>query len=144
MKLILLAVLLGNMQVTSYRSVPEQTDDTPFITSIGEKVCKDGVAASQDLLANGTVHYGDWLYIEGIGLKRVNDTMHERHKQAVDIWVATYAEEKAIGIRHNNVWLVKPSFAKEISLPRKVSKKYYLKNANIKKTTPSQKLGIKN
>ena len=36
--LILIVTLLGNLQVTSYRSVPNQTDNSPYFTSIGERV----------------------------------------------------------------------------------------------------------
>lgn len=94
MKLILISVLIGSFNTTAYRSVPNQTDSSPFITSIGEHVCKDGVAVSQDLLKSKRIKYGDWLYIEDIGLKRVNDTMHSRFKNHVDVWVGSYAEEK--------------------------------------------------
>jgi 3D (Asp-Asp-Asp) domain-containing protein len=82
--------------VTAYRSVPEQTDDTPFITSIGEHVSKFGCAVSQDLLASGKVRYGDYICIEGLKCCLVNDTMALRNKNAVDVWVATKAEESAI------------------------------------------------
>lgn len=88
-------IFIGSLTLTSYRSVPSQTDSTPFITSIGERVCKDGVAVSQDLLLSGTVKYGDWLYIDGVGLKKVNDTMNQRHKNHIDIWVESYDQEKA-------------------------------------------------
>lgn len=105
---ILLAMsLLGSMTVTSYRSVPAQTDSSPYVTSIGEKVNKSGVAVSQDLLKRGVVKYGDILYIEGYGLKVVNDTMNPRHTNHCDIWVATYAEEKKIGTRKLLIYKVK-------------------------------------
>lgn len=110
MKLILIWTLLGNMTVTSYRSVPEQTDSTPFITATGEHVTPHGAALSRDLLERwgGPVSYGDYIYIEGIGIKVVNDTMHPRHKNHVDIWVATYEEEKAIGWQKNKkIYLIK-------------------------------------
>ncbi len=104
-------VLISQLVVTSYRSVPAQTDSSPFYTSTGEHVCKDGIAVSQDLLLSGKVKYGDWVYVESIGLKKVNDTMNPRHKRHVDIWVGTYREEKEFdqqyGHRKLKVWLVK-------------------------------------
>lgn len=110
MKLILISIFLGNFNVTAYRSVPNQTDDSPYITSIGERVCKDGVAVSQDLLKSKKIKYGDWLYIEGIGLKRVNDTMNIRFKNHIDVWVKTYEEEKKFHNkfkdRQMKVWIV--------------------------------------
>jgi 3D (Asp-Asp-Asp) domain-containing protein len=94
MNLVLTAVLIGQLTTTSYRSVKEQCDPTPYHTSTGERVCQDGVAVSQDLLRSGKVKYGDWVYVESIGLKRVKDTMHHRHKNHIDIWVKTLKEEQ--------------------------------------------------
>lgn len=89
-------LVLGQLMVTAYRSVPEQTDDSPFITSIGHRTHPFGCAVSQDLLASGKVKYGDFLHIEGVGSCVVNDTTHERHTNLVDKWVETYAQEKAL------------------------------------------------
>ncbi len=101
------ALLLGVLTVTSYRSVPEQTDDTPFITSIGEHVHVGGIAVSQDLLKSGVVEYHDILYVEGFGFYQVNDTMNHRHVKHVDIWVETLAEEKIVGVQYHKVYLMK-------------------------------------
>jgi 3D (Asp-Asp-Asp) domain-containing protein len=100
---------VGVLQVTSYRSVTEQTDSSPFYTSTGEKVHPFGVALSRDLLKRwgGPFDYGDLVYIDGYGFKIVNDCMAQRHKKAIDIWVETLAQEKKIGVRRANVWLVK-------------------------------------
>jgi len=108
-KLVLIPVLLGNMTITSYRSLEAQTDDTPFITASGEHVHSNGVALSRDLLKRwgGPVSYGDTIYIEGYGLKVVTDCMNARHKQHVDVWVKTLAEEKAVGWKKGNVWIIK-------------------------------------
>jgi 3D (Asp-Asp-Asp) domain-containing protein len=69
-----------------------------------------GCAVSQDLLREGIVHYGDLVYVEGIGFKYINDTMHSRIKRQFDIWVETPAEEKAhdkkFGKRKLKVWLI--------------------------------------
>lgn len=114
MNLILIPVLLGQLVVTSYRSVPEQTDSTPFHTSIGEHVHPHGVAVSRDLLKRwgGPLDYGDTIYIEGVGLKVVNDVMNERHKQRIDVWVSTLDDEKQFHKEHKSrkyqAWLIKP------------------------------------
>lgn len=113
MSLILIGLFVGNLQVTSYRSVRAQTDDSPFITSTGERVCRDGVAVSQDLLRSKRIKYGDWLYVEGIGLKRVNDTMNKRHTNHIDVWVPSLEAEKSFHRRFKgkrvNVWVIKQS-----------------------------------
>lgn len=90
---------LSNVRITAYRSVPQQTDSTPFITSIGHRVSQQGCAVSPDLMASGEACYGDAITIDGIGLKIVNDTTHPRLKRTIDVWTATYAEEKKMGIR---------------------------------------------
>jgi 3D (Asp-Asp-Asp) domain-containing protein len=89
-------LVLGQLMVTAYRSVPEQTDDSPFITSIGHPTHPFGCAVSQDLLASGQIKYGDTVCVEGLKCCIANDTMNARHTNWVDIWVATYAEEKAL------------------------------------------------
>lgn len=104
-------VLLGVLQVTSYRPVPAQTKPECTSrhhceTSTGENVSELGVAVSQDLLESGRVHYGDVLYIAGVGYRIVDDTMARRNRQAVDIFVYTKNEERKIGTRHLKVWLV--------------------------------------
>lgn len=50
MKLVIVGLLLGQMTITSYRSIPKQTDSSPHYTSIGEHVHPHGCAVSQDLL----------------------------------------------------------------------------------------------
>lgn len=110
-ELLLISVFVGNLTITSYRSVPEQTDDSPYLTSIGERVNNHGVAVSQDLLKSGVLHYGDLLYIDGQGFKTVNDTMNPRVMKHLDIWVESYDEEKNFDKNFKGqkpkVWLVK-------------------------------------
>lgn len=119
----LILTLVGNLVLTSYRSLPNQTDDTPYYTSIGERVHPHGVAVSRDLLCplakdkykihnrnkclyRSKLHYGDWLYVEGFGLKTVNNVMAARHKGRIDVWVSSYPQEKQIGTRKVRVYEV--------------------------------------
>lgn len=140
--LVLTAVYLANLTLTSYRSTPNQTDSTPFETSINERVGLHGAAISQDLLCTACrrlhrrcahpevgkwIHYGDCLYIEGVGFKIVNDCMgvrkHYRVRERygahllfikqlkwVDCWVPSYKEEHAFhkqhGINKTQVWKI--------------------------------------
>lgn len=108
MHLTVIALLIGSMTLTSYRSVPQQTDETPFHTSIGERVSVRGCAVSRDLLKRwgGPLNYGDLIYIEGTGYRFVNDCMAARHKRAVDVWVETYKDEKEFGVRKGQIWLI--------------------------------------
>lgn len=115
----MLLVSTMTFQVTSYRSVPEQTDSTPFHTSIGTRVRKGICAVSRDVVNKqdtGAVKYGDILWIEVINdpeLSRyclVADTMNKRHTKSVDFWVATHAEEKRIQVKRGRVYkLIQPN-----------------------------------
>ncbi len=76
--------------VTAYSSSPDETDDTPFITASG-KFAQDGFAAT-NMLPFGTKIkipelYGDKIFI-------IEDRMHERKQNVVDIWMPS--KEKAI------------------------------------------------
>jgi 3D (Asp-Asp-Asp) domain-containing protein len=108
-------IVLWSM-VTAYRSVPTQTDKTPFHTSINEHVSNAGVAVSRDQLCPASlfrdirikrhgasschlkhkVHYGDVVHITGVGYRIVNDCMAARHRNAWDVWVPNFAAERAI------------------------------------------------
>lgn len=107
MNIVLAAVLLGNLTVTSYQPVSKQTDSSPTWTSIGDRTTKFGVAVSQDLLKSGKVKYGDILYIPGFGYRVVNDCMHKRMTNHIDLLVFTHAEEKRVGTRHLKVYVVR-------------------------------------
>lgn len=123
--LLVITLWLGSFTVTSYRSVPNQTDSSPFITSIGENTNEHGVAVSQDLLKRGLIRYGDLVYIENIGFKHVNDCMGETQcvqwqdkkcakrvpiKNQFDVWVKTKQHEIDFDKHYRNkklkVWLV--------------------------------------
>lgn len=121
MDLVLKAVFIGCLTVTSYRSVPGQTDDTPFYTSINEHVRAGGCAISRDLLCGACrrlhrrcdrpdnptkLHYGDWLYIERYKFRQVNDVMGAREHY----WVKTKHGRKRMFVtirRHIDIWVGK-------------------------------------
>lgn len=132
---IITASYLQPLKVTSYQSIPAQTDSTPFQTSTGQRVHPHGVAISRDLLCGACkklhkrcqhpeyedkVHYGDWLLIEGIGLKNVNDclapativsrTKSYRIEKQLDVWVSSLEEEqkhhKKFGFNKLKVWRI--------------------------------------
>lgn len=135
-KLLIIAWLVGKLTITSYRSIPQQTDDSPLYTSTNQHVYKGGCAISRDLLCKACrrlhhrckrpddrryIHYGDYLYVQGHGIVQVNDVMgavehytvrtkggkkirfHTIRNQ-IDIWCASYAEEKRYGVSKVFVW----------------------------------------
>lgn len=133
--LILIATLVGNLTVTSYRPVKEQTDNSPFYTSTAEHVRAGGCAVSRDLLCGACrklhrrcerpdnptkLHYGEWLYIGKYGYRQVNDVMGDYTTQRVkgkkvripirrhiDIFVWTLKQERSVGVRKINVFKIK-------------------------------------
>lgn len=68
--------------VTAYSSTPDQTDDTPFITAKGTFV-RDGIVAANFLEFGTKVRipelFGDKIFV-------VEDRMHRRYSDRVDIW----------------------------------------------------------
>lgn len=87
---------IAYMTITSYTSLPGETDDSPFITADGSHV-SDGIVA-----ANG-LPFGTRMRIPALfGAKvfEVHDRMNPRYSNRIDIWVDTRAKARAIGIRH--------------------------------------------
>lgn len=106
------ALLIGTMTVTSYRATPAQTKPTctgrhTCETSTGENVSELGAAVSQDLLASGKVRYRDVLYIPSIGYRIVNDCTNIRLHNTVDVFVYTKREERAFGVKHLKVYVIR-------------------------------------
>lgn len=91
---LLTLVAVSSISLTAYQSVPEQTDESPFITSIGHQTSEAGVAVSRELLWSGEVCYGDIVYIPGEGSRVVNDVMAQRHVRSMDVWVPNIEAER--------------------------------------------------
>lgn len=100
-------ILVGVLPVTSYMAEPQQTDDTPYRTSINHRVNPFGIAVSQDLMQTGEVCYGDVVYVEGFGPRMVNDVMNKRHRRRVDLFVETKAEERLVGNQRRAVYVMR-------------------------------------
>ncbi|PIR88861.1 MAG: hypothetical protein COU07_04200 [Candidatus Harrisonbacteria bacterium CG10_big_fil_rev_8_21_14_0_10_40_38] len=81
--------------ITAYSSTPDQTDDTPFITASGTHV-RDGIVAANFLPIGTKIQipelFGDKIFV-------VEDRMHERFSDRVDVWFATREEAKTFGLR---------------------------------------------
>ncbi len=78
---------------TAYSSAPEQTDETPFITASGSYV-RNGVAAS-NFLPFGTKFripklFGNRVFV-------IEDRMHSRYGDRVDIWFTDEKEALKFG-----------------------------------------------
>ncbi|MBI2587809.1 3D domain-containing protein [Candidatus Azambacteria bacterium] len=81
--------------VTAYSSTPDQTDHTPFITANGTTV-RDGIVAA-NFLPFGTKLRLPKLFGEKIFT--VEDRMHPRFSNTLDIWFETRAQAKQFGVK---------------------------------------------
>ena len=82
------------LTVTAYTASEDETDSTPNTTAIMEEP-KSGrtVAVSQDLKR----FLGAKVYIEGIGIRVVNDLMNERYRRSIDVFVGAKEQATEIG-----------------------------------------------
>ncbi|GGJ60307.1 3D domain-containing protein [Deinococcus aquiradiocola] len=99
---------------TAYNSTPGQTDATPYITATGTRVRSGVVALSRDLLAR--FPYGTRITIEDLSGRYssylrgrvfvVEDTMHPRIGNTVDVWMGSRSEALAWGSRNIRITAV--------------------------------------
>ncbi len=88
---------------TAYSSSPDQTDDTPFITSNGKRVY-DGLIAANWLPYNTKIRIPD---IFGDKVFTVNDRMNARYESGrFDVWMPSRASAKHFGVKHTRVQII--------------------------------------
>lgn len=86
------------LKATAYNSLPNQTDSTPHITATGTRTRPGVIAMSRDMLK--LFPYGTRVSIQDLSGRYnfsgrvfiVEDTMHARKTNQVDIWMPTYRE----------------------------------------------------
>ena len=81
--------------VTAYSSEVAQTDDTPYTTASGTRV-RQGVVAANWLPIGTKVRIPD-LFDDQVFV--VEDRMHSRHTNRLDVWFPTRAEAVQFGAR---------------------------------------------
>jgi 3D (Asp-Asp-Asp) domain-containing protein len=109
---------------TAYNSMVSQTNDQPFITATGRRTGWGIVAVSRDLLG-GDLPYGTLVRLRDLGNYHngrgsgvyqdlldetvfvVEDTMHPRKRNQIDLWFADYASALAWGVRQIEVEVVR-------------------------------------
>ncbi len=84
-----------HVTASAYNSVPEQTDDTPFITASGTHT-RPGVIAA-NFLPMGTLikipaYFGDQVFT-------VEDRMNPRYDKRIDIWMEEIHDARQFGVR---------------------------------------------
>lgn len=83
------------VKATAYSSTPDQTDDSPFTMANGKRV-HDGAVAANFLPFGTKVRFPE-LY--GDKVFTVEDRMHRRFSDRVDIWMETRSEAIRFGIQ---------------------------------------------
>lgn len=86
------------LKATAYNSLHSQTDSTPHITATGTRTRPGVIALSRDMLK--LFPYGTRVSIQDLSGRYnfagrvfiVEDTMHVRKTNQVDIWMPTYRE----------------------------------------------------
>ena len=113
------------LRATAYNSLTSQTDSTPFITATGAKTRFGIVAVSRDMLDDTLLPYGSLVKIRDLGhyktgreqgifndlledqLFIVEDTMHPRKRNQMDVWFPTYNQATKWGVRQIEVEIVR-------------------------------------
>lgn len=85
--------------VTAYSSTPDQTDSSPFIMASGNRVHDGAVAAN--FLPMGTKIMLPEIHGEKIFV--VEDRMHRRFSDRIDIWMETEEEALQFGVKETTV-----------------------------------------
>lgn len=88
-----------NIWITAYSSTPDETDSTPFITASGSHV-RNGVAAA-NFLPFGTKFRIPELF--GDKVFAIEDRMHSRFSNRVDIWFETKENAKKFGKQFSKI-----------------------------------------
>ncbi|MEK7554504.1 MAG: hypothetical protein AAB518_00765 [Patescibacteria group bacterium] len=85
--------------LTGYSSTVDQTDDTPFLTASNTSV-RDGVVAANFLPIGTKIQipklFGNKVFV-------VEDRMHQRFNDRIDIWFADRELAKQFGLRKATV-----------------------------------------
>ena len=118
------ANLVLSVRGTAYNSMVSQTNDQPFVTATGRRTGWGVVAVSRDLLGTD-LPYGTLVRLRDLGnfhsgrgagayqslldetVFVVEDTMHPRKRNQIDLWFAEYASALAWGVRQLEVEVVR-------------------------------------
>jgi len=97
-----------HVTVTAYTSSIQETDSTPFTTASNKRVRKGFIAVSRDLLTLiplGTKVYVNTGLEEYDGWYKVEDVMHKRKRNWIDIWFSDLRSALEFGIRKGSLIL---------------------------------------
>lgn len=102
---------IGTIVATAYSSTPDQTDDDPCTTANGYNVCSNG---REDVIAANFLPFGTRVRFPdtfGSRVFVVQDRMHPRFSNRVDIWMKTRSAAKNFGVKHLRMEIIKDQLA---------------------------------
>lgn len=88
-----------NLTVTAYSPAPGETDGIKLTTATKPLVTPRKVAVSRDLLAQGWT-LGKRVYIEGLGICIIGDTMDERWERRINVQFDSRSQANQFGKRN--------------------------------------------
>lgn len=88
------------VKATAYNAVPEQTDNEPDVNACRKYPRVGRIAVSQDLFYKGWT-CGKWISIQGLGIFQIDDVMHIRKQNQVDVMKKTIPEANEFGVKKN-------------------------------------------
>jgi len=95
--------------VTFYTPSSDETDSTPYITASGARVRPGICAISRDLEKVGFT-FGKTIYVEGLGSFEIQDRMHKRWKNRIDVLVMSKRQARRFGkIENVSVFVSEPT-----------------------------------
>jgi len=109
------------LKATAYTSSVRETDSTPFITATGARTRIGIIAVSQDMLRE--LPYGSKVMLEDLGTTGgkgkgrfnylfkdrvfvVEDTMHPRKRERLDVWLPDRNTAIRFGVRNVRVTVI--------------------------------------
>ncbi len=109
------------LKATAYTSSVRETDSTPFITATGARTRIGIVAVSRDMLK--VLPYGSKVTLEDLGTPNgsgkgrfnylfkdrvfiVEDTMHPRKRERIDVWLPDRSTAIRFGVRNVRVTVI--------------------------------------
>jgi len=88
------------VKATAYNAVPEQTDNESDVNACRKYPRIGRIAVSQDLFYKGWT-CGKWISIQGLGIFQIDDVMHKRKTDQVDVIMEKVKEAIDFGVKKN-------------------------------------------
>jgi 3D (Asp-Asp-Asp) domain-containing protein len=93
------------LTVTAYSPRAQECDADPHITATNRRVRPGIIAVSRDLFDKGWV-FGRKVYIKGMGVYTIDDLMHQRKTNQIDVFMPETGKAVRFGVQTMEVFLL--------------------------------------